>query len=266
MLTPAVGSIPGVSLSKNTNWRIAIIGAPETGKTTSCLTFPNRIWANFDNKLCAGEQEIPFWNSAFCDSLVTRTAVGTPANKRDAFNKWLKLHGTKLTPEDTFIVDSSTILEGSCDQQTMLEEQLSTGDKNFDMRKFYGWKLHYAVGRMDLLKSLNCRLVITFHETQERDKEGNLTGRIKPLQTGSFQNELLGHFTDVWRMLARPSKRNEKGELVLDRFSKPIRDDGYYWQIAGNEKINCLTNPTIDRKGLLRVKADYNEILKLVKV
>jgi len=242
---------------------IALIGAPGSGKTTSCLSFPNRIWYDFDHKLPANETSIPMWDAKYVDSQAKRTYGNSPANRRDAFKKHFRENHTLYTEEQTVIIDSWTIMQNAFDQQTQLEEDMADKPNPF---AFWKRKVQYATEIMEMVKACRARVVVTFHETVDRDAEGELTGKIRPVMDGSFKDQLLGHFTDVWRQLCNPYERNEKGGIVIAEGKKAIKA-GWWWQLIGDEQVNTNTNPILGVKlraaKIKMVPASYEEILKI---
>lgn len=244
---------------------ICIIGGPGSGKTTSCLTFPNRIWYDFDHKLPKGELSFPFWDGAFCDKFAKRTMHATP-NMRDAFKKHLKDNAGKYTEAQTVIFDSASKLLNGLDMQCDLERDAEGADSKKANWNFWDHKLRFWRETMTLTKSIKSRVIWIFHETQERDEEGRLTGKIKPILDGSYKDQILGDFTDVWRQLCNPPKRDANGMSIVVNGKKQY-EQGWFWQLHSDTVVNTNTNPTLGaivrKMGIKMVKADYNEIQKL---
>lgn len=241
---------------------IALIGAPGSGKTTSCLTFPNPIFYDFDHKLPAGTSSIPVWDPAWVNSYAKAT-LNIP-NRRDAFKKHLRTNHALFTPEQTLVIDSWTIMQNAFDQQTQPEEDMADKPNPFS---FWKRKAQYSVEIMEMLKACKCKVVVTFHETVERDAEGELTGKLRPVMDGSFKDQLLGHFTDVWRMLCDPYEKDPAtGKILMDGANKKVKR-GYFWQLKGDALVNTNTNPIlgaiIRAKNISMVPADYQNIMEL---
>lgn len=217
--------------------RLGLQAAPNTGKTTSALTAPGPVVADFDNKLSASNALnagkklseitiIPFYNAEFVDKLVARSHPAFAPNKRDAFTKWLGSEATKLQEDQTLIIDSWTMLQAAFDQQQSYEPAIS---KKGSEDKFVFWaaKMDYAKGIMERLKTLNCNIIVTFHESIERDDEGKPTGKCKPVMQGAFADQIAGHFTDYFRCHAE---------------AKPNTPTSYLWQTAPDNSCNCGTH------------------------
>lgn len=251
--------VPGSISSTRPTMRIAIVGAPGSGKTTSCKTFPNRLWLDFDHKLPVDEISVPFWNAEFCDSLAGRTNYNAPPNQRDAFKIWLRDNHTVVPENVTLILDSWTFLLNAIDTQILLEESL-LGKPN----KYFRWDqiLKYCVDITNWLKGLKCLLVVTMHETPERDDEGELNGKLKPVMHGSFKDQLLGHFTDAWHQVAHPYEKEAQGTKIIR-----TRKFGWFWELANCPSFNTNTNEELGRKiqkyNISMVPADYAEIQKI---
>ena len=242
---------------------IALIGAPGSGKTTSCLSFPNRLWYDFEHKLPLNEVSIPLWDPTWVDKIARRTSPSWPPNRRDAFIKHFRENHTKFTEEQTVIIDNWTFMQNAFDQQTQLEEDQAEKPNPFS---FWKRKVSYSTTVVEMLKACKCRIVVTFHETIERDSEGDATGKLRPVMDGSFKDQLLGHFTDVWRMLCNPYERDKNGRIIIKDGKKAIIP-GWYWQIKGDDLVNTNTNPIlgdiINKLNVSMVPASYIEIQKL---
>lgn len=226
--------------------RLGLAAAPQTGKTTAMLTFPNPVVCDFDNKLsatnalCAGKQLsdvaiIPFYNAEFVDKLKPRSNPRFAPNKRDAFLIWLNTEAIKLESDQTLIIDSWTTLQSAFDQQQGYEPAIS---RNGSEDKFVFWarKIEYAKEICERLKTLNCHVVVSFHETIDRDDEGKPTGKMKPVMQGAFADQLAGHFTDWFRQITVAKLKdpaNPRSEII---------GTDYLWQTSSDNTANCGTH------------------------
>lgn len=243
--------------------RLGIQGAPGEGKTFAAMTFPNPVVVNFDRGLGAhiGRKdiiEIPFHNPGFVDSITKRNKPTDPPNKRDAFIKWLETEGFKLTNNQTLVVDASTGLEAAFESQQNLEPVV-TRDGFHDTYAFWRAKIDYFNQVTDIFFSLNCNVIYTAHEQEERTKKGDYTGKIKPMMTGQFADKLVSKFTDWVRAVAVTKKdpdklsdkdlkdfgfktKNEYKEMC-DKFP---RNTAYLWKLDSDDifsgKVSSLVN------------------------
>jgi hypothetical protein len=245
---------------------IALIGAPGSGKTSSALTFPNRIWLDFDHQLPVGESSIPFWDPKLAaDMKVASFTANSPANMKDTFMKWLRLEYKNFTPDQTVILDTMTACQQAFDRQEQLENSMMADDKKSGFT-FWGNKMKYTSEIMSLFKNMSCRVVILFHEVIDRDKEGDPNGKLRLVMDGAYKDRILGDFSDVWRMISHPPLLDEKGGVKIIN-GKRATEAGWFWQLASDGIMNCKTNPTlgpvVKSKNLFKIKADYNELMKL---
>lgn len=184
----------------------------------------------------------PDWADAMNGGRTKRTVMGV-VNTRDAVKTWLKNNATNFEPEQTFALDSWSFLQDACDLQTHAEDDISG---KVDGYFFWKWKLRYSKEIIQLLKTMRCRVVVTFHETRDRDAAGNLNGKLKPVQDGSYKDVILGAFTDVWRQKGNVPVLDESGKAKLDQKGNKITG-GYVWQLIGDTLIDTNMNPTLGR-------------------
>jgi hypothetical protein len=243
---------------------IALIGAPGSGKTTAALTFPNPYVFDFDHKLPKDIQNSPLWDPDFCDKLAKRSYAHWPSNRRDAFKKHLREEHAKFTPDQTLILDSWTLMQNAFDQQTQLEEDMCDKPNPFS---FWKRKAQYSIEIMEMLKACKCKVVVTFHEAIDRDPEGEPTGKLRPVMDGSFKDQLLGHFTDVWRQVCDPPELDEATGKPILKDGKRQYKKGYYFRLLADPQVNTNTNPTlgaiIRARKISLVKSDYQSIKEI---
>lgn len=270
--------------------RIAIIGPPGSGKTTSLLTFPNLIIGDVDKKAPRGANVIPMWSPDWCDEVLKESRqkgrlILTVANHRDAIKKWLRENHEKFTPEQTFALDSWSFVQDFCDSQTTLEDTIGGFSKSeksgkTDERWFWSQKLEFTREIIKYLKSMKCRVVVTFHEACDRDEKGKLNGKVRPVMQGSYKDYILGAFTDTWRMLANVPVTDKQGMIIRGPDGNPKFAPGFYWQVDGDSIIDLNTNDALtevlgkEKVTRIQVKRDpetcvvsggYQTILELYK-
>lgn len=234
-MTPAQ-PIFGLRQSNERSNLFGIQGIPNSGKTTAALSFPSPIVLDFDKKLPVGIQSIAFWDDSFVDSIGCTRLTPLLANRRDAITKWLVDNVAKLPPDATLIVDSWTRVQDAFDQAAFhaprQPQYMTKGGKDsppeVDKFKIFQHKIDWSTYVMTLLQAAPCRVVLTFHEQIERDKDGDPTGKFRPLQGGQFADRIAGYC----------------GMLVRQDC---IRDNGgqsrYVWQVASDRKFNAVVSP-----------------------
>jgi len=231
---------------------MGIVGAAGSGKTTAALTFPNPVVADFDNGLeeHKGKREIisqPFYNDEWCLAQGARKLTGDyegipieTVNRRDLIHKYIKKEYSKLTPEQTLIIDSWTKLQDAFDATTHCQPAYTEKGK-VDGYAFWGRKLEYSTQLMNNLMALSCNVVVVFHEVRDVDSDGAVTGKIQALQQGSFRNKIPVSFNDFLRCVNVSEKKAKeigfhderfffqtKQTATFDAKSRSIKHDGDY--------------------------------------
>ncbi len=245
---------------KITKIRLGIQGEPGSGKTTAALTFPNPVVVNFDDGLHGqlGKDiiEIPFWDHewvvryGFPPSKPDKS--GHP-NRKGAILKWLKTEGMLLQSDQTLILDSWTSIQDAFDIEQVLFPRITKETGEVDDRDFWAKKIDFNDELVSYIRGVKCNVVVIFHETHTRDpKTGALLRKIEPLMQGSFTKKLKVHFPNFFRQVS---------ESVKSADGKQIKTE-WYWQIKSSDEFEAKCHYVIPDT-LLRIKADYNELLKL---
>lgn len=240
-----LADIPGIVPADETNRiMLLLVGKPFTGKTWAAATFPNPIFLDFDHKAKSGTLTFPFWQGEFCDKYARRTNPNYPPNGRDALLYFLQTALHKIIPPNaTIIIDSGTALEAAFHTQTEKVETPPLG-KGGKPDGFYVWnqKMRYFPAVFSLLKLHAGHVVYIMHEQDERDTEGALTGRIKPLMSGSFVDQIASHFTAMFR---------QRVEITPGQPAK------YVWDVRPTRAFECNNTFQCDHPTVL---ATYESI------
>lgn len=235
-----------------------IQGEPNTGKTTSALTAPNPIVMDFDKKLPAGTQSIPFWDNNFIHDInkVKNNRDKVYPDRRQAVLTWLREEASKIPRDYTLILDSYTMgIDNMHNLYVAQNQQLfmttgSSGSVSFNALKAFQDKLLFNIELFHILKSLNCLVIVTFHEQVERDKTTmKPTGKFRPLCTGGFKDQLAGNFGTIVRSVVETDKTTGK--------------QSYRWHVKSDGYFNCQMAPHFKiPDNVSSIPNDYNELLK----
>lgn len=225
---------------------LGIQGPPGSGKTASALTFPNPIIAEFDNSDYNGllkldhlrdvkPQIIPFYSQAFIvDTLKIPPNKSNVVLRHVALKDWLFKYGPLLTADQTLIFNTWSFLQDAVDEFVFCKaEKLYTQDGKEDFYAPWDAKIDISKELLNQLKNLTCNVVVTFHETQARDKATQqLLDKIVPLQQGQFVARIKGFFPSFYRSVVR-QKTDAKGVPIEGQ--KPE----YLWQTASDNKFDA---------------------------
>lgn len=196
--------------------RFGIQGPPFSGKTTAALTFPNPIILSFDRKTNAHIARadvinVPFYDPLYVDTIVKRDGIQCPCNRKDALLVWLDKHGSKLSNLQTLIIDGNTGIDEAYQDWWKQNPQLGYTQggqvnkfKEFTLKNEFFADIHVA------LKALKCHVVYICHETPERDKSGELTGKVRPLLSGQAGDKLASNMTDFLRAIVVSKPKNDE--------------------------------------------------------
>jgi len=227
--------------------RLLLVGPPKSGKTWSAATFPNPIFADFDNGLTSRElrekgiRSLPFydtdWITNHFPKRVQKSALGTKVQAASAFVEFLNSPDlAKMTLEQTLVVDSlSTLADAVRDE---LEPATPVG-KNGEKDTFWFWR-EWSTWFRSLctkFKSLNCHVILIAHEQEIRDAE---TGRVNAfkfaLQGQEFSPRLPQFFTDIYRQ----TKDSKDKPGSQDKSTKQV-EEVYLWQVKTSPQFMCNT-------------------------
>lgn len=236
--------------------RLGLQGYAGNSKTWASLTFPNPIVMNYDRGLGShiGRPdiiEVPFWNKDY-------TKKFGPTIK-DATEKWLTDEAPKLLPEQTLIIDGGTAIQYAFHKYVELNPPLTKGGKE-DGYAEWKLKLVFFGYIMDQIKRLKCNVIYICHEAEKKEKSGDYLGKIRPLLSGSFGDELVSHFTDWFRCLSA-SKPNDVSQVKSEALPKwgmtsakefmemcdTFKDTSsiYFWQTASDDVADCKVSSLV---------------------
>lgn len=243
-----------VGLKEDSIVRLALQSASGKGKTWSALTFPNPIVLDFDNNLQAHVnrkdlKRVPFCEDEFVDGIVPRSMTGGQKtkrpNRRDALLKWLAAEGPKITDQQTLILDSWSRVQDGFDIQ---EDAVPTRNAQGQVDSFAFWKhkIDFSRDVCELLGTLKCNVVVTFHEQFITDDQGKvLFNKIQPLMQGKFVNKLASYFSDWFRCLFFPKgtdlTKEQSLHTVLKEMGLPmvLPNDLGLWQTKSDLVADC---------------------------
>lgn len=259
--------------------RLGLQGFGGTGKTYSSLTFPNPIVYNIDRGLGAHTGradviEIPLHSAAFCKTIDPNF---DPDRLKDVILTWLYKEGPKLTSNQTLVVDGNTGIQNAYHRWYRKNQRnfLTKGGQINDFAEWTEKKVFFGE-LMELLKTLRCHVVYICHEVDQKDKNGPMgpsySGKIRPLLTGAFGDEILTHFTDWFRQMSRAKvDPNTIGDDVLklwrmtkDEFRK-MQDSFtgnaiYYWRTESDDIFDAKCSSLVNAPTL--VPATYESFVK----
>lgn len=190
--------------------KILLIGDAGTKKTILSSTFPDPHFVDFDGGMRSvrgrnityitiGEQ--PTLDQDFIDLFGEKKAAHSGFLK----GQYLIEHwANTLTKHQTLVIDSLTFYSAAAlDHVQKLE-------KNKDMRQTYGGAQKLLAATFELLKNIECNVIVTAHRSLIEETEGNI--QYVPKTAGkSFALMLPAYFDEIWRTQVK-SKRGVKSK------------------------------------------------------
>lgn len=256
------------AISETTQIRLGIQGFPNTGKTWAALTFPNPIVVNIDRGLGAhvgrdGIVELPFYDHKWVRETFKMNDYSR-LRLKDVLVQWIEGDGQLLTEEQTLVFDGSTGLQNAY-HPWWEANKMKFLTKEGKVDDFSEWtvKKKYFGQIMEAFKSMRCHVVYITHEQDQRDKVPigqpvTYTGKIKPLLSGGFVDELSSHFTDWFRAHSQavlaPDQITEETtqrdwKMTKTEWLKWANSFGngsyYYWQTVGDNIFDAKSGSLV---------------------
>jgi len=273
------GCKPLNTITQRPQIRVGLQGEPKVGKTFNACTFPNPIVCNFDRGLGAhigraDVVEVPFYDGAFCDTIVKRDGIKAPPNKKDSLRLWLTTEALKLTAEQTLVVDGNTSIQAAFETQYNLNPYIGKSGK-VDERAIWGEKITYFGELCDYFKALTCDVIYICHEIPDRSDTGELNGRVRPLMSGQFGDQLSSHFTDWFRChaITKPVDEVSFNRIKLflgctEQYLKELVKEFptgtmYLWQTKPDSMAKCASSTMLNAPKF--IPANYTSLLKYAR-
>ncbi len=264
--------------------RLGIQGYPGSGKTWGALTFPNPVVMNLDRGLGAHRgksdvHDLPFYDAQWVRKTFPQAASSSEKDslfKKEAIMYFMRNDAMKLTREQTLVFDGGTGLQNLWELY-IREHPIYTKAQKICEYSPWRLKVEYLSELLELTKSLKCNFVYMSHEAEFKEKPDSIgdapkyTGKLRPLMTGQFADQLVGHFTDWFRQHSseKPTTINESNlpnwgmknakeyQEMLNSFSNTSI---YYWQTAGDDKFDAKASSLVNAPKF--IPANYQSLLK----
>lgn len=266
--------------------RVGFQGFSGTGKTYAALTWPNPIIINIDRGLGAhfGRSdivEVPMYRKDFAKKYCLGGNYVGIASLREAMYKWIMEEAPKIPENSTLIVDGGTGWQNAYHKWMTDNPTYSAGGQQND---FVPWrmKIEYFAELFEHFKSLKCNVIYLSHEAERPDKvkpgdAPTYSGKIRPLMTGQFGDQIVSHFTDWFRCHCdvKPSsletldekklafwgfKDKKEFQAMLDSFEG---SSYYYWQTRGDSNVECKASSLVNFPHF--IPATYSNFRKFLK-
>lgn len=253
--------------------RLLLQGYGGTGKTWVSTTFPNAVFLNLDRGLGAhsGREdllEIPLLRADICKKYSPNGFI------KEAIEAWMQREGSKLEEDQTLIIDHLTSWQNHYHKWYKGNRVYSSKSGKEDERAEWRLKQEYFAEVTEAFKTLRCNVILLTHEVEARFKKGpeagELTGKLRPLLTGQFGDEITGHFTDVFRchVAPKPSDYSKitpetlakwhftKVEQFKEMCDSFVGHAFFYWQLQGDDMFDAKASSLVNFP--LYAKADYS--------
>ncbi len=236
--------------------RLGMQGFGGTGKTWAATTFPNMVCISMDRGLGAHTGRADILEVRLYDPAISAQFGPT---RKEALENWIAQEASKLTAEQTLVIDGSTGIQNAFIEWYSKNKVYTKQGKEDD---FAPWriKVEFFSRLCESFKTLKCHVIYICHEVPAKDKDGGYSGKIRPLLTGQFGDEIMTHFTD-WVRCHAADKPKDMGAISPENLAKwgmktvgefkamcdtfP-RNTIYYWQVESDDffdgKCSSLVN------------------------
>jgi len=241
--------------------RLGIQGYGGTGKSYAALNgFPNPIVVNIDRGLGAHKGrsdvlEVALYDTEVCKKINPNHKDNT--NLKDTIMLWLANEATKLEKDQTLVWDGGTGTNNAYHKWYSVNKVV-TKTGAYDDYAEYKLKIPFFIDICERFQRLKCNVIYISHESDKKDKQGEYTGKIRPLLSGQFNDQIINYFTDWFRQHSsdKPdfNKLDEKylKQWDMTRFEFIAmcdtypRNTIYYWQTESDNifdgKCSSLIN------------------------
>ena len=200
--------------------KILLVGDAGTKKTRLSGSFPDPHFIDLDagmgvlrdkevNYITLGEK--PTTDPDFLE--ITKNTKGKPVNERSMFEKaqhLLEHYANTLTKDQTLVLDSLTFYSRAALNHVQQQEKFK------DNRKTYGVAQQLITETFEMLKNIECNVIVTAHRTLVENNEGILS--YVPVTAGkAFAMTLPAYFDEVWRTCAKTETKKTKGVTEYDK-------------------------------------------------
>lgn len=244
--TPTICSTSGVL--EIAQRRILLCSTPGEGKTfTSITTSPNPIVMDIDKGItdprlvALNIPTFPIWDDEWRKNVLKKDV------KSNAVMECIKVHGPKLSPEQTLIIDSMSALQ---DDMQAYQWNIMPNVKGGTEKDGFGyWEVvkDWWIAFFTSLSSVKCHVILTAHLADRKHAENPaLTIGYMPLIDGSTKNFIGRFFTDVIRQHAVEKK---VGDNIDTEYKWQVKSDSMF---KAKSRVNCSS---------LYVPADFNKML-----
>ena len=214
--------------------KILLIGDAGTKKTILASTFPDPHFVDLDGGMLSvrnkdvcyitiGEKPTtdPDFLAIYTKNAEKKASQSMFLKAQDLIEHW----ANTLTADQTLVIDSLTFYsEAALNHVQKLEN-------NKDMRQTYGGAQKLISATFELLKHLECNVIVTAHRTLVEETEG-INSYVPKTAGKSFALALPSYFDEVWRTSVKRVKvkgdggKSEQGLAFALETIKGLREQG----------------------------------------
>lgn len=226
---------------------LLLVGPPGSGKSFAAASFPDPIFAMFDNnmppeKKKLGLKELPFYDTEWVNQCVIKEGAMSNSFKDrpvSLFGRYLRTLARELKPNQTLVIDHLQRISDRLFEAINADYASAIKSNAYEEWTLFG---NFMCGVFTICESLKCNVVMLSQEEELRELESSKILTRRWLMPGKmFAPRVPSFFNNVFRQTKITESPNKISSAIAQPFNPNEKaDDKYYWQIRKDELFDTI--------------------------